>query len=93
MQAHQHVAALTAGLKRVRCQSFPSAFEDQPLRLFAARSAVIRAQLECLGDDVTSECLQLPGEICSLWLECILTTPPDLRKLDDDTLAAYLKVR
>lgn len=46
-----------------------------------------------MGDDTTKVSLQLPEGIGSLWLDCILTPPPDLKNVDDETIAAYLKVR
>ena len=93
MQVQKPRSPSTTGLQRARMQSFPGAFEEQLLRLFAARSAFLRGQLECVGDDTTKVSLQLPEGIGSLWLDCILTPPPDLKNVDDETIAAYLKVR
>ena len=83
----------TTGLKHSRLQwkSFPGEFEEHLLRLFVERSAFLQTQLECV--DATGGCLQLPDGIGSLWLECILTPPPKLQNVDDETIAAYLKVR
>ena len=83
---------VTTRNKRARCLSFPGGFEERILRRVAARSEFIGAQLECLGDDATSGRLQLPEEAGSLWIDCILSTPAELRTTDDKTLAAYLKV-
>ena len=92
MQISKSSAPYISGLKRARMQSFPGAFEEQLLRLFAGRSAFLRDQLECFGEDATNGALQLPEGIGSLWLDCILTPPPDLKKLDDETIAACLTV-
>ena len=45
-----------------------------------------------MGDDATSVSLQLPEGIGSLWLDCILTPTPHLQNVDDETIAAYVKV-
>ena len=92
MQLCKSRTPCTTGLKRARMQSFPGAFEAQLLRLFAGRSAFLRDQLECVGEDALNGGLQLPEGFGSLWLDCVLTPPPDLNKLDDETIAAYLKV-
>ena len=45
-----------------------------------------------MEDEGTSFAPQLPEGIGSLWLDCILTPPPVLRNLDDETIIAYFKV-
>ena len=93
MQSLRSRTPVTASTKRARCLSFPGGFEERILRRMKGRSEFIRAQLECLGDDGTSGRLQLPEEIGSLWIICILSTHAELRATDDKTLSAYLKVR
>ena len=93
MQSLRSRVPITTSHKRARCLSFPGGFEERILRRMKARSEFVRAQLECLGDDGTSGRLQLPEEIGSLWVDCILSTPSELRATDDKTLAACLKVR
>ena len=92
MQVQRPRSPPTTGLKRARMQSFPGAFEGQLLRLFATRIAFLSCQLECVEDEGTSFAPQLPEGIGSLWLDCILTPPPVLRNLDDETIIAYFKV-
>ena len=93
MQVRSSNTPSTTRLKRARSQlkSFPGEFGEQLLRLFAARSPYLQDQLECV--DASSGRLQLPDGIGSLWLECILTPPPKLQNVGDETIAAYLKVR
>ena len=67
-------------------------FEERILRRLTARSEFVKAQLECLGDDFASGRLQIPEETGSLWIDCMLSTPAQLKATDDETLAAYLKV-
>ena len=96
MQSPRPRAPVTASHKRARGLSgrlFPGGFEEQILRRVAARSEFIRAQLEFLRNDATSGGLQLPEETGSLWIDCILSTPSELRATNDKTLAVYLKVR
>ena len=92
MQVQNPSTPPTAGLKRVRMQQFPGAFEEQLLRLITERSALLRDQLECMGESAMSGRLQLPEGIGALWLDCISTPPPHLKNGNNDTIAAYLKV-
>ena len=69
MQVNKRSTPSASGLKRARMQSFPVAFEEQLLRLVAARSAFLQAQLECASEGATSGRLQLPEGVGSLGLE------------------------
>ena len=94
MQSLRSSVPVTSSHKRARCLSFtffPGGFEERILRRLTERSAFIKAQLECLGDDFASGRLQLPEETGSLWIDCILSTRAELTATDDETLAAYLK--
>lgn len=85
-------ASFKAGLKRLRTLLFPKDFVKQQLWSLARRSQYIMAQLEFLGGDDAERGLDLPAELGSLGLECLMVSRADLLSAPRAKLKEYLKV-